>query len=720
MLAENNSNNPRKLSLLQVLKVLKIDNKKEHFSQEEFNRLVEMKDCYREGKTSEEWVRRQKKGYKITIEKFKTVSEWDNADERILYEMNKYSNLLYYQAMILAGGFNIRLDNIAEKYRKLPEVLSESEYNIVVEIMNKFKYSKATIWKVFRILRRIIICKKMSLYNLQYKYIEEYRSVFTDCASRKGLASTVQLLRELNLISSEDVYYFSKKVKPGRIIKLDINENLKKVYEEFQNNYKKTCYKDTYVLRERCARKFLEWLNEFYHEIIKVDSIRSVHVLKYFDKLKNTTKKDGQFKYSNSTINGYLAHLKSGFFQYIKDSKQINKELEEYIFGDNAEYHNIYYSREKRMYDPVPMEDRISIENAIYSAYDSNNTIFNKMIILLYQLGLRPFELLILKLDCIKGTKKMPQIFIHRCKKFKQRYIPLTEECAMIIEELRESNKNSKSIYSEVDGLSCKRLFNFNGAIPSIVTLEEKFSEILVKNGVIKSNGEAKYSLYILRRLRITLWLEHNVNAEIVAKLVGHDDVDSHNFYIVSKEKRLENCEKVYNKYYSKLLINDVDESINDNSENINEEKDFIEELNATLLQIENKTINKLALESIINEFPEYSLPIQCGNCLAKAFDEKFECAMMDIPCIECDNLNTDGKNIKIFDDFVIRVIKNRNVQRKKNIDGLAEQSNEKIERLKTFYVTKLNFSQKEAEEKFNQFEKMCISKRGRKRKVEI
>ena len=715
----SNNGNCEKLSLLETLKILGIDNKKEHFSEEEFLNLINMINYYNEEKVSSEYIRQQKKGYKVTIEKYKTVSEWDNADQRILYVMNKYSNLLYYQAMILTGGFDIRLDNVIKEYRKLPEVLSKRDYNSIVEAMNKLKYSETTQQRVLRIIRRILICKRINFYDLQYKDIEEYSSVVNTNTSRKGLASTVRLLREFNIINSQDIYYFSKKVKPERVIKLDINAAIQKVYEDFQNNYMQTCYKKTYVIRERCARKFLLWLNKYYPNITIVDNIEIVHVREYIDRLKSTTKKNGELRYSDNTINGYLSHLKSGFFQYIKQSKQINKELEAYIFGNYAEYYKMYYTREKRMHDPVSREDRINIENAIYSAYDTDNTIFNKMIILLYQLGLRPFELLTLKLDCIKGTKEMPQIYIHRCKKFKQRYIPLTEECLTIVQELRESNKSSQNIYSEIDGLSCKRLFNFNGAVPSIVTLEDKFSKILVKSGIIKSNGEAKYTLYILRSLRITLWLEH-MDVEIVAKLAGHDEIDSHNSYIVSKEIRIENCKKVFDKYYSKLLSNDNYELLNDNSIDNNEEKNFIEELNNSLLEIENKTINKLAMESIISEFPEYSLPIPCGNCLAKFFDEKFECAMMDIPCIECENLKISETSLKIFDDFVIRIIKNRNMQKKKNVDGLVEQSNEKIERLKTFYITKLNFSDKEVEEKFNKFEKMYASKRGRKRKVEV
>ncbi len=697
------------VSLIEEVEILK-NKKEEHFSKEKFEALVNIISYNKVAK--KDYIRKQLIGYKKTIEKYPTISEWRLAskDEKIIVKRNTCSNLLYYHAMILSGRLQPTMKDIKDGYKLLPECLLKSEYDKLIKIINKLGYSKATGYKVLNVIRRIMICKNKKLLSINYEDLQEYKKIMDVGERRKGLLAAVHVLRELEIVNSKEVYYFTKSSSIDEI--RTINSSLNQIYIDFQNKIKSICYKDTYYIKERCARYFLEWLEKFYPNLIDTMDIEEKHICKYIDEMKESTKTNGQRKYSNSTINGYLAHLKSGLFQYLKEHNKINDKLDTYIFGSNPKYYELYYAKSKKMYNPISLQDRTDIERAIYSSYNKEETIFIKMLILLYQLGLRPFELLLIKLDCLRGTKEIPQLYVHRCKKFKERYIPLTEECLEIINKLRDTNKESPYIYSDKDGLSCQRLFNFNGSIPSIVALEDNFSNILIKNGIIDNKGNPKYTLYVLRRLRITLWLERGISAEIVAKLVGHDDVDSHNYYIVSKETRIKNCKKVYNEFYHNLLNEDSQET-----ENQIIEKDFIQQLNEELIFIENKTVNRLAFESIIDEFPEYILPVSCGSCMAKAFEEDIECEMMNIPCIECENLKNENIEVSKFDELVGRIFKNIRVQEKKKLDGLIKQSNKKVEKLKLFYVNKLNFSMQDVEKRFKRIEETTIIKRGRKRK---
>ena len=122
----------------------------------------------------------------------------------------------------------------------------------------------------------------------------------------------------------------------------------------------------------------------------------------------------------------------------------------------------------------------------------------------MYHLALRPSEGLGLWWDCIRGTKEIPSLYVHRAKNFKERYIPLISETIGIINELKEQSKGTPPIYLSWDGESSKRLFANYGEVINRHTLNENFKQLLIKNNIIDENGDAKYPVYILRKIRIT------------------------------------------------------------------------------------------------------------------------------------------------------------------------------------------------------------------------
>ncbi len=535
---------------------------------------------------------------------------------------------------------------------------------------------------------------------------------------RDGIQAIFYTLKSLGYIDSKEQY----KYNPNRIskkIQLKSSQGeIKKVFDDFKEYSQKNFYCQTAINQERIAIKFLNWLIDEYSGVIEYNKINRNHIEDFVISMKNSINENTGHKYAESTINGQLSHLKNGLFKYLKIRKLLNKETEVFIFSYKEEYSEFYYKENFKFPKPINLEDRKKIEYIIYELKKEKNTMYSDLLVLLYQLAIRPSELLSLKLNCIKGNTELPQVFVHRAKHFKQRYIPLTNECYEIMKKYQMENRYSPSVYLSYDGEASQRLFNFQGVVPSIQSLEEYFSKLLIDNGIVDVDDKPKYTLYVLKRLRITIWLESGMSEITVAKLVGHSNVDSHNAYIISKEAKNNNAKKVYEQFY-KEFFDEISkhEKYIETQEDLNDTDDYIEQIKKELIQIQEKNINSVALSQIFNEFPEYALPVPCGYCLAKAFENDFECEMMKLPCLECEKLLDKGLEIKKFDELVSRIYKNRESQIKKNIVGLVIKSDNMISRLKKFYIVKFKKNEKEVEEIFNNIKKMSIIKRGRKKR---
>jgi integrase len=502
-----------------------------------------------------------------------------------------------------------------------------------------------------------------------------------------------------------------------------VNNNNKEVLDTFHKyvNYtKKTMYKKTSPKHEHEARVFLNWIWDEYGEEINTFNKFTFDLLSDYalwQKCKVNPKT--QKVYSVPTVNGKLSRLKHFLF-YLLETNKLSNEWIGILHGQDAKFNNLFYADRNKLPEPIPIEDRRKIEEIIYSIDDLRYFREKRMFKLLYLFGMRPSELLALKLNCIVGTRELPQLYIHRAKGFKERYVPLTQEGLAVIKEMQQINNDSPTVYNEYDDQTCQRLFHEKGEVKSQVTLNNIFKMLQVENGLVSLEGEAKYTLYVLRRIRITTWLEAGISEYEVAELVGHDDVDSHNSYIVSKEKRTQNAKKVYDNYY-KDFVEEIIETgrYTEQGDKEKENKEYIEKLKDTLMRIDLKTINKMVLEEIYNDFPEYAIPLPCGNCLGKVlYKHDFECEGMSLPCLECEELGVDEKDIQTFDEFVGKVYLNLSKREKAKLEGLVERSNILVERLKKFYIAKFKYNLCEVEEHFNMIKKASIPRKGRKKLV--
>jgi integrase len=705
------------VSIKDAIKAMDIGNNPIQLSEEEFLGILNILKV--NVKNQDVFIRKNFRGYKKTIEKYRTIKEWEESDitKKLMVKKGIYTNYLYYHIMILCGRY--KLDwNTLNSTQIMPEVFTEQEKNNIFKAAKELHFSEGSQKSTVENLKKIVLFHRKNLNEITEEDINEYRRVRKRNGYTKAMFYT---LKHLGVFDSKA--YYNTAMDRENYLKRElkcIHEEIIKIYNEFKTYTELSSYYKTAENRERSARDFLSWLYDECAEVYSVKLIEREHIKDYFFWIKTFKIGDKETPYSDTTINGRLSHLKNGFFKYLKKVKLLKSETESFIFGSTEKYSDLYFSNVNILPEPISLKDRLAIEKAIYTETDKKNELYYYMIILLYQLGMRPSELLCLKLNCVTGTEELPQLHIHRGKFFKERYIPLTSECLDIIRKLQEYNSKSSDLYMDFDGQTCQRLFSVRGTVTNIQTLEDYFSNLLQEARLVDFEDKPRYTLYVLRRLRITIWLERGIPEDIVAKLVGHDNVDSHNFYIVSKEARLENAKKAYEKFYEEFYRRvKVNEYYEDKIEAAIEE-DFLESLKKSLLQIENKNINKVALEAILDEFPEYGLPVPCGVCMAKAFDNDFECEMMKLPCLECMHLLDKDIEIDKFDNFVSRVFKNRNVQIRKNLEGLVERSDNMIDRLKQFYCVKFRMTQNDVEERFISIENSSIIKRGRKRKIKI
>ncbi len=315
--------------------------------------------------------------------------------------------------------------------------------------------------------------------------------------------------------------------------------------------------------------------------------------------------------------------------------------------------------------------------------------------------------MLSLRLDCIRGLNEVPKLYIHRAKRYKERYIPLVDSALKIVNEMQSLNLNSLPIYLDYDKETHQRLFNNKGIVMTLDSLQKNFQKIMIRNGIVDNDNNAKYSPYILRRIRITTWLESGMSQDEVAYLVGHDEVDSHNNYIVSKEIRIENAKKVYKKHYEGFIKN-VESGEAYTTELMPEtNEDYCETLKNTLIEIESKNINKALLEEALKNFPQFAIDIPCGICAGKAiFDEGFECEAMRLPCLECNELISGKEYIKEFDKIADRMIKRLAIYEANGIFGLKMRTESILERLARFYVARFELSIEEVNLKFEAMRK--------------
>ncbi|MGL4656501.1 MAG: tyrosine-type recombinase/integrase [Sarcina sp.] len=702
-------------NIISILKMANIDSEKVHLTEEQFINIYKL---YRGSlKDEENSINYNLKGMQYIIQRYKTIESWNKADssEKVFIERNEFSSLLYYQVMVLLG--RVKLDIEVLKRYNLPDLLMREEKKLILETAEKIGYVKSNkadkqIIQAFNKLKFYTLKDVRDVDEQDYlKFKMDINNISPD--------KMFNILKKWGNISKDSMYMdICKKDREYSVDKIETrHESIEDLYFQFKNYSDNLEDKNTAFKKVTICKRFIEWIDDNYRDIDDLRKINYDHIEFFINYIKNA-KLNGKKDYSQATINSEISRFKNGILKYLVINNILSDEVGIKVFADDADYNELYYPKTKGLPKPISIKDRRKIEKALFKEYNDIDEAMLDIIRLCYFLGARPSEVLSLRVSCIKGiVEEAGSIHIHRTKGFKERYVPLIDESYEIVSKWVNINKKSIPIYLEYDKQTSKRLFHVRGKVYALATIDAAFNNLMIRNGIVNSDNKSKYTLYVLRRIRITTWLESDLSEEEVAYLVGHDDIDSHNSYIVSKELRRKNAKKVYNKFYRDTLENRIDETqknINLEEEKNNELEDFIN----TIHEIENKNLNTVMKENIIKEFNEYTIPLPCGSCFAKVYDENFECAMMDLPCLECDKLQKENMDLEILNDYIKNLFISRNNKKKKGLDGLVMRTENQIEKVKDFYVNRLDKDLDEVSKLFIDIENSIKVKRGRPKKV--
>ncbi len=702
-------------NIIYILKMLNIDNKKIHLTEDQF---VSIYKLYRGSlKYEENSINYNLKGMEYTIQRYKTIESWENADsnEKVFIEREEFSSLFYYQIMVLSRRLSLDI-KVFKKYNIL-DLLTEEEKKLILDTAGKigFLRNNETDRRLLQSFNKLVFYTLKDLKEVtEEDFLKFRRDVSYICPHKM-----FNILKSWGNISKDSMYTdIYKKNREYSVDRIETHhENIKDLYFQFKNYSDNLEDKSTASKKVTICKRFIEWLDENYRDIDDLKMIEYEHIVLFISYIKNA-KSNVKQNYSQATINSEISRFKNGLLKYLLINNILSKEVGVKVFSDYAEYNDLYYQKTKGLPKPISITDRRKIEKALFKEYNDIDKAKLDIIRLCYFLGARPSEVLSLKVSCIKGiVEEVGSIHIHRTKGFKERYVPLIDESYEIVSKWVNINKKSIPIYLEYDKQTSKRLFHVQGKVYALPTIEATFNNLMIRNGIVNSDNRSKYKLYVLRRIRITTWLECGLSEEQVAYLVGHDDIDSHNFYIVSKELRKKNAKKVYNKFYRDILENRIDEKQEDISKEEEKNKELDDFIN-TIHEIENKNLNTVMKENIIKEFNEFVIPLPCGSCFAKVYDEKFECAMMDLPCLDCDKLQKENMDLKILNDYIKNLFISRNNKKKKGLDGLVMRTENQIEKVKKFYVNRLDKDLDEVNKLFVDIENSIKVKRGRPKKV--
>ncbi|WP_238915808.1 site-specific integrase [Clostridium sp. YIM B02555] len=705
----------KNLNIKEYIQFLGIEENREHLSKEEYNQILSL--LVKQGKMSTMTRKHNIKLYEMTIHKFPNVNDWESAkpeDKIIQYPVYKITNIRYYHIMLmckrLKGDWNI----LGNKGYHFPDILTNEEKFLIINSMKAAKYNEVGFKYVCNQFIKIILATGKELKEISEDDIYKYREFQLNAKANRELFNIAKRISRVGATLNYEV--IKRDLKENNLN--NGNEVMRKHYFQYIYRINDTQSRSTANHSKHIARIFVDWIWNNYSEIDNYIDINIDHI-EEFANWNRTRISEGTNKTRTiSVCNSELSKLR-GFLLYLKKKNLLNYDLVKFIIGRNCEFFKLRQKRPTIRPLPVPIKDRIAIEKAIYGMDESTEYLYIKknMMKLIYHMALRPSEVISAKWDCITGTKESPNFHVHMAKGFKERYIPLIPEVINIIKELQNFSKESIPIYKEWDGEMVKRLFAFNDRVINTESLRDTFNKLLVENGIVNHDNKPKYSLYILRKIRITTWLEFGISEISVAEMVGHEDLESLYYYIVSKESRTKNAAKVFSTFYEDVITQVKKNGYYEKSNDIVQfQKNYIEELSRQLLEIEKKSINMVALEMAFKEFPEFALPLPCGSCLAMILNEEdFECEKMKIPCLECKDLKVENIHIKVFDNLVKRIYIARKLHKKNKLKGLINRDDLLLERLIRFYEIKFNLLADDVTKHFECLFKVALSKESRK-----
>lgn len=710
--------NQGKKTCREIIKYLGITGEKKYFTKEE---LISFFNIYRynvkDTQRQKEYLADMINAHRKLIERYPDFEYFGNVEAKeirvIFAELGILRILLVY---ILTG--RIKVDNTINTNglydRK--RLLSDKEVETIKKACRICDYSEVkTTNGVITYICRLIVVNNLLLEDITLEHIYScYRS------KQDAAYATANVLKYMGIIDEDEHYKINNRNSFRNINKIDLTVT-KDYYLEEYSNYERyvereVCSESNKANRKRVAKLFLNWIDDMYGHI-NFDDMKfqlAIDFIVYLRKMKN---KNGK-TYSDGTYLTMRSQFKM-YLEYLINNGKLNKNfILDYYKTDifNGGILEVIYEKES-----ITKEEINKIRDKIvnFNEYPLMPYVPDILKILFFY-GMRPVEAITLRYDCLKGTEESPRLYVHKSKNGEDRYIPLTDVGYKIIKKYIEINKDSLPIYSEFDGQNVKRLFAYRNKLVNKETLNRRLKELEVEASIVDEDGKAKYPLYTLRKIRITLWLEAGLSAEQVAEFVGHRNVESQSYYYISKENRIDSAKKVFSEFYEKFMDErgNIDNDLYQLDQEI-EEENYIEELKRDLLVIEEKKVFSSAIEMARKDYPELFFPLMDGFCGAMIEEDgDFECEMLKLPCLECDELNGADENIKVFDKYAINLYKSRNSSIKKGNDGLKEKSDNTIERLKRFYVKKFNIDEEIIEEYFNKLDKMSVVKRGRKKKV--
>lgn len=702
----------------EIIKYLGITDEKRYFTKEE---LINFFDIYRYNvkgiQRHKEYLADMINAHRKLIERYPNFEYFGNVEAKeirvIFAELGILRILLVY---ILTG--RIKVDNTINTNglydRK--RLLSDKEIETIKEFCRICNYSDLkTTNGVMTYICRLIVVNNLLLEDITLEYIYScYRS------KQDAAYATANVLKYMGIIDEDEHYKINNRNSFRNINKIDLTVTNDYYLEEYSNYERyverEVCSESNKVNRKRVAKLFLNWIDDMYGHI-NFDDMKFQLVIDFIVYLRKMKNKNGK-TYSDGTYLTMRSQFKM-YLEYLINNGKLNKNfILDYYKTDifNGGILEVIYEKESITKEEI---DKIREKIVNFNEYPLMPYVPDILKILFFY-GMRPVEAITLRYDCLKGTEESPTLYVHKSKNGEDRYIPLTDVGYKIIKKYIKINKDSLPIYSEFDGQNVKRLFAYRNKLVNKETLNRRLRELEVEAGIVDEDGKAKYPLYTLRKIRITLWLEAGFPIDQVAKFVGHRDVESQGYYYISKENRIDSAKKVFSEFYEKFMDErgNIDNDLYQLDQEI-EEENYIEELKRDLLVIEEKKVFSSAIEMARKDYPELFFPLMDGFCGAMIEEDgDFECEMLKLPCLECDELKGADENINVFDKYAINLYKSRNSSIKKGNDGMKEKSDNTIERLKRFYVKKLNIDEEIIEEYFNKLDKMSVVKRGRKKKI--
>lgn len=708
-----------------IIKLLEIDDAKSHIDEEVWREFLNIYS-QRFNKT-DKFIEGQISMYKLTKQRFPDVREWALApvEHKILGGVRAIiSNVLYYYVSVLSRRIPVDW-KILNGYYEMPETLYKKDIQKIKEVSNQLKYADVTMRNVKYFIQKLMIATGKAFNEITDEDIYDYRNCFAKPAFAKPTFVVLKHIGTIHELSSYKINNIGNYKNDNGVTFLNENNEIINVYNQFNKSAEITMVSNTKNNKIRAIKYFLNWLWEYDRNLKDFKDLNYQKHMEGFARYIKTNSRPGIGKpYTAKSAVSILSDLKA-FLSYLDKNNKLNEQLT----CDLAQYNSLYTKNYmfSSLPEPIPADDRSEIERIVLHETYSSNPMVMPMLKILYHLGLRPIEMMALKLECRKGNKEVPQLHVHKAKNYNKRTLPLIPDVLEIIRTLEKININSKPVYLEYDGLTCKRLFSYRDELMLVGSLNDIFQELLLKgsnNKLAGPNGKCRYSLYDLRRIRITTWLESGMPEVEVAYLAGHEDVDTHNYYIIAKESRLKNAKAAFSTFYEDVMnqLKTTGAYIPvTKEEEADENSKYVSRLEKMLLEIENKNINTFALEQAANSYPELAMPVPCGNCLANAIiGQEYECEKARLACLECNELIINENSLKEFDKYVGRIYAARHQYARTHYDGLVARTDELIQRLNRFYMTKLGLSEKDVIGKFELIERSCTPKRGRKKNVAV